>query len=526
MIHFNALQRMSDIPRFQARTRPDAVAMVFQDRVTSYGTFDQHASQAANGIIAAGCRPDGRIGFLGKNSDLFFEILFGAMKSGTVLVPVNSRLAAPEIDYVLNDAQATLMFVEAEFYDLIGSIRDQLPRITKFIALEGGHPEWQSYAEWRDAQDETDPDVKTGPKDDVIQAYTSGTTGHPKGVQLTNEGYFDVLHQCEDGGFANYRPESEGQGVNLVCMPLFHMAGVNVGILGLAHGLKNIIVREIDPDELLRIIPQYGVETALFVPAVILMLVQHPKARETDFSSFRSITYGASPITQGLLLEAQEMFGCDFIQGYGLTETTGLATLLSAADHAPERDKLLSCGKPNPGTEIRIVDADGRDLPPRAVGEILIRSRAIMKGYWNNPEATRQAIVGDWFYSGDAGYLDEEGYLYIHDRVKDMIVSGGENVYPAEVESALFEHPAVADVAVIGIPSEKWGEEVKGVVVTGPGQSLTAEALIEFAKSRIAGYKVPKTIDFVAELPRNPSGKILRRELRVPYWEGRERQVG
>jgi fatty-acyl-CoA synthase len=262
------------------------------------------------------------------------------------------------------------------------------------------------------------------------------------------------------------------------------------------------------------------------VPAVILFILQQPNIDAADVSSVRQVIYGAAPIAEELLVQAAAKFQCDFVQVYGLTETTGGGTNLKPEDHDPARNKLRSCGKPNAGVEVLIVDEDGQEVAQGEVGEIVLRGATIMKGYWNKPDATREAIKKDWFYTGDAGFLDAEGYVFIHDRVKDMIVSGGENVYPAEVENALFAHPDIADVAVIGVPDEKWGEAVKACVVAAPGKELSEQEIIDFARARIAGYKLPKSVDFIEALPRNPSGKILRRELREPYWEGQERRVG
>jgi acyl-CoA synthetase (AMP-forming)/AMP-acid ligase II len=256
------------------------------------------------------------------------------------------------------------------------------------------------------------------------------------------------------------------------------------------------------------------------------MLVQHPKIKETNLSSVTKMFYGASPIAEDLLKTAQVVFkGCGFTQLYGLTETVGAGTALQPEDHIAEKGLLRSCGKAYPGVDVRVVDGNDKFAPVGDVGEIVIRGATVMKGYWNKPEATRQAIRNGWFYTGDAGYFDKEGFLYIFDRVKDMIVSGGENIYPAEVENAIFGHPAVADVAVIGVPDEKWGEAVKAIVVLKPGMKATEAEIIAYARERIAGYKVPKSVDFVDALPRNPSGKILRRELREPYWKDRERRV-
>jgi acyl-CoA synthetase (AMP-forming)/AMP-acid ligase II len=270
-----------------------------------------------------------------------------------------------------------------------------------------------------------------------------------------------------------------------------------------------------------------GVSKLFLVPAAMQFIVRQPRARQIDYSRLGTVMYGASPIPPALLAECIEVFKCGFVQMYGLTETTGTVVALAPEDHDLARPELLrAAGRPLPGVELAILDANGRHLPTGAIGEIAIRSPAIMAGYWNLPDATRAAIDdARWFRSGDAGYIDASGYLFVHDRIKDMIVSGAENVYPAEVEGAIFAHPAVGEVAVIGVPSDKWGEEVKAIVVLKPGAAADAESIIDWTRQRLAGFKTPKSIEFVAALPRNAAGKILRRDLREPYWRGRERQV-
>jgi acyl-CoA synthetase (AMP-forming)/AMP-acid ligase II len=264
----------------------------------------------------------------------------------------------------------------------------------------------------------------------------------------------------------------------------------------------------------------------LVVPAVLLFMLAHEKAATADVSSMRVIFYGASPIPEAVLVGSMELFpNASFVQLYGMTETNGSVTYLPPEEHIVGNERLKSCGKPFEGCDIKIVDEDGNELPPREVGEIVVWSDALMKGYWNLPEATANTVRDGWYFSGDAGYLDEGGFLYIHDRLKDMIVSGGENIYPAEVESALSLHDAVADIAVIGVPSARWGEEVKALIVKAPGTEPSLEELVAFARERIAGFKVPKTIDFVDELPRNPSGKLLKRQLREPFWQGHDSKV-
>lgn len=523
MIDLKAQPTLRHIMKVQAGLQGDKTAIWFEGRETSYQTLYERSNQVGNGLIAEGCAKNARVGFIGKNSDHNIEVIMGTFAAGTVLVGVNWRLAGPEIEYVLKDAGVEVLFVDPDFEDVIGQVAGNVPTLRKIIAMGGNHADWQGYEAWRDQFGTEDTDITIEDEDDVIQLYTSGTTGHPKGVQLTNGNYQSLLDGAVEAGWADW---NAGAG-NLVCMPNFHVAGVNIAILGLAQGCKNIVIADVDPALIIDLIQEHSIETCFMVPAVILFVMQMPNLEGADLSSVRMVIYGASPIAEDLLVSAQKRFECDFVQVYGLTETAGGGTFLPPEAHDPALGKLRSCGKAVPGVEIRIDDGKGGEQPTGDVGEILIRSGIIMKGYWNRAEATAEAIDGDgWFHTGDAGYKDDEGYIYIHDRVKDMIVSGGENVYPAEVENALFGHPDIADVAVVGVPDEKWGEAVKAIVVAEPGKTLDPADVITFAKERIAGYKCPKTVDFIEALPRNPSGKILRRELRAPYWEGHDRQVG
>ena len=521
MFDFSRLKSVADITRIHAKDRPNATALDFNDRITTYAQLDERTNKVAQGLIAAGCGPEARVGYLGKNCDRYFEVLLGAVKAKAAIVGVNWRLAVPEIAYVLNDAGCEIIFVGKDFYATIEKVLLECPKLKAVIAMDGGHELWNDYEGWRDAQHNKDPMLPIAPDDDVIQLYTSGTTGHPKGVQLTNANYLAVFKCLGEMPIGNYEPDDNV----LIAMPFFHVAGVNIGLLVLAQGAHGIVLGDIDPTEIVRLIEVKRISYLFIVPAVILFLLQHPKAKTTNFSSLKNISYGASPISDEVLLGAQKLFGCEFLQVYGLTETTGGGTFLPPEDHDPKRGKLRSCGKPAPGHEIRVVDDKGQSVPQGDVGEIVIKAPNVMKGYWNKSDATKSAIKDQWFHTGDAGFFDPEGYLYIHDRVKDMIVSGGENIYPAEVENAIFGHPGVADVAVIGVPDVKWGEAVKAIVVKKPGFEPSPDEVIAWARERIAGYKLPKSVDFTATIPRNPSGKVLRRELRKPYWEGRERQV-
>jgi len=309
-------------------------------------------------------------------------------------------------------------------------------------------------------------------------------------------------------------------------MPQFHIAGTMWGIIGLYAGAEGVVMRDVVPAAILESIQRDRITKAFMVPAVILFLLQQPTCKDTDFSSLELIVYGASPMPMDLLRNAIKALGCGFAQVYGLTETTGAITYLGAEEHTADgSERMKSCGLPIGDVEVAIFDPMDKPVPTGEIGEIVCRTALNMKGYWNKPDATANAIRNGWFHSGDAGYMDADGYVYIYDRVKDMIISGGENIYPAEVESALFGHPAVADVAVIGVPDATWGEQVKAIVVKAPGADVDADALIAYTRERIAHYKAPKSVDFVDALPRNPSGKILKRTLREPYWEGHERQV-
>jgi len=513
-----ALRDLAELSRFHAAVRPERVAMIFEGRETTYGQLDRRASRVANGLLATCSTSQARVAVLDKNSDQFFELWFGATKARDALVPVNWRLAPAEIAYIVNDAEAEILFVGEEYVETIERLLPELRTVKQVVSLAGGHPEWEEYTAWRDRQVSADPRLETPDDDTAIQPYTSGTTGHPKGVQITHNALMTSLAAREWFPCA-------AEDVHLVCMPQYHAIGSVLGLSALYVGGRTVIARQANPTEILRLIPAERVTHAIFVPAVLLFLLQTPGCRETDFSSLKHIVYAGSPIPLDLLRDAVVTFRCGFGQVYGLTETL-IVTYLPPEDHDPAGSaRMRSCGRPIANAQIKVVGDDGAELPCGQVGEIVARTPQAMQGYWRLPEATAGTIRDGWIYTGDAGYFDEDGYLYIHDRVKDMVVSGGENVYPAEVESALFGHPAIADLAVIGVPDDRWGEAVKAVVVRKPGVEVTEAELIDYARERIASYKAPKSVDFVDALPRNPSGKILKRVLRAPYWEGYDRQV-
>ncbi|HEX5380193.1 MAG TPA: fatty acid--CoA ligase [Phenylobacterium sp.] len=515
---------LADVPRYQARERPDATALVFEGRETRYAAFDRRTNQAARALVAEGLVKGDRIAYLGKNSDHYFELLFGAAKAGVVMAPIGWRLAPPEVAYIVGDAQARLLFVGPEVEDCAAQIAPELSGV-KLVAMEPGSRGWPTYEAWRDAQPDTDPNLPVDPNDIAVQLYTSGTTGRPKGAMLSHLNILGGRRRAAEAQMPwnQWGPDD----VSLVAMPVGHIGGTGWGIVGLVNGAKGVVAREFDPFKVLDYIEADGISKMFMVPAALQIVVRQPRAREVDYSRLKYILYGASPIPLDLLRECMEVFGCGFCQQYGMTETCGTIVYLPPEDHDPAGNpRMRAAGLPMPGVEIKVIDEAGRSVPANAVGEVAIRSVSNMAGYWRLPEATASTLDGDgWLRSGDAGYLDEDGYLFIHDRVKDMIISGAENIYPAEVESAVYGHPDVAEVAVIGVPDDKWGEAVKAVVAPKPGTNPSAEDIIAFARTRIAAFKAPKSVDFIDALPRNASGKILRRELREPYWAGRTRRV-
>jgi acyl-CoA synthetase (AMP-forming)/AMP-acid ligase II len=516
---------LGDAVRAHGRAQPDAVAFSFNGRETSWAAFDRHTDQVANGLIAGGVKPGQRVSYLGKNSDQYFEIFLGAAKMGAVMAPIGWRLAPPEVAHIVNDAEAHILFVGRAFAAAMAEARALVPGLKTIICMEEAFGDWPSYAAWRDAQ----PAEYTGPTpqpDNIaIQLYTSGTTGKPKGAMLTHYNLLETFRIMKRANLDwNLWTPSD---ICLVAMPVSHIGGSGYALSTVLHGAKSVIAAEFDVGAVLDFIIHERISKLFLVPSAMRIVLQDPRARKTDYSRLSHIVYGASPIPLDLLREAVEVFGCGFAQAYGMTETTGMFSALPPGDHDLNGNpKMRSAGKALPDAQIVIKDQAGNILPAHTTGEIVVRWPGNMAGYWKMDEATEATLDTDgWLRTGDAGYLDEDGYVYIHDRVKDMIISGGENIYPAEVESAVFGHPAIADVAVIGVPSDKWGEEVKAVVVVKPDASTDADDIIAFARTRIAHFKAPKSVDFVDALPRNASGKILHRQLREPYWAGAARRV-
>ena len=510
--------------RHWATHRPDAPMLTLGDTTITWAEGYDRAIRVASGLAAEGVGPGDRVAILDRNGIDFFEVFFGCALLGAVSVAVNWRLAPAEMAAIIEDAGATVLFYGPDYGAAVAEIEASVTTVRRYVPLTGFGP-------WRDSHAEgaVDPRFEPGLDDVITQLYTSGTTGLPKGVMISARNLATILRAAPE----TFRIDDTT--VSMVAMPLFHIGGTGWALSGMSRGGHSVIVRDIDPVDILRIIEEHGITDTFIVPAVLMFLLATPHIATADVSSLRTIYYGASPISEDVLVRSMQALGCDFVQVYGLTETTGAITSLLSEDHDPDGPRanlLRSAGRPFSHVELRIVDsATGETLPAGAVGEVMARSDQTMLGYWNKPAETAAVISPDgWFRTGDAGWLSEDGYLFLHDRIKDMIVSGGENVYPAEVENALLAHPGVADAAVIGVPDDRWGETVKAVVVRaadaeGDDGTLAAD-IIAGTRLRLAHFKCPTSIDFVDALPRNPSGKVLKRELRAPYWEGRERNIG
>lgn len=507
--------RLADMTAHWAAATPDRTAILYEGTAETWAGLHARVLAAAGALRKAGVKPGDRVGHMGLNHPAYVVLMCACFRLGAIMTPINWRLVAGEVAYVLDDAGIGLLLADRAFGPVIagaGAHGLTIVWTDEFDAfLASATPE--------------DALADTGPETVALQLYTSGTTGFPKGALLTNRSLLGTIAKGALTGesWSLWRDDD----VALVAMPLFHIGGTGWALHALHAGATMVILPRPEIPAMVEAIATHRVTRMFAVPAVLNMILNDPSAQGADFACVRALLYGASPIPLDVLSRSIARFpNAQFVQCYGATETSGTVVYLPPEDHSVEGNaRMKGCGKPFPGNEIRIVDSDLRELPRGTIGEIAIRSVSVMAGYHNRPEATAKAIRDGWYLSGDAGYMDEDGYLYIQDRVKDMIVSGAENIYPAEVENALHTHPAVKDAAVIGVPDPKWGEAVKAIVVLKEGAQATADELIAHCRPLIAGYKIPKSVDFVAELPRNPSGKILKKELRKPYWEGMDRQV-
>lgn len=490
------------LARHFAVTTPGNPAFVFEGQTIGFAEFEERCRLVAGALKAAGLGKDSRIAWLSKNHVAGFELWFAANMLGATFVPLNWRLAPDELAFIIADAEAPLLFTPAEYEEAARQASRDLT--VRLIVLDGEQ-------DWLEGVEPLAEAPHVGNAEDIsLQLYTSGTTGKPKGAMLSHRALIGARPLWRDIDW--YRWDDGDAG--LLAMPMFHIGGMGWALMAFDSGRPNIILPEFDVETILTLIDARAFSKTFLVPAALQLLLDHPRADAIDFGGLRTILYGASPMPMAVLDHAMRRLSCDFAQQYGMTETSGTVVALAPGDHVHGNPRLASAGQALPGVELSIRGAAGEPLPASETGQIAIRAPLNLSGYWRRPDASAAAIDADgWLFTGDAGYLDADGYLFVRDRLNDMIISGGENVYPAEVESVLSSHPAIVEAAIVGLADTRWGEIVTAAVVLREIDIADTE-IIAWMRGRIAGYKIPKRIERFSLLPRNGAGKILRRSIK------------
>ncbi|MFC1932573.1 long-chain-fatty-acid--CoA ligase [Chloroflexota bacterium] len=507
----------ADIIYRNALLYPHQEAFVYGGERITFAEFNARVNSLIDALHDMGVRKGDVLGILSWSCLQFVDVYGAAMKGGFIASPFNPRLQANELEYIINYSEANTLFVEPELLEVANSLRPRLPKVRNFISFESSTPSMIAHHDLLASHQGQEPDVQVEEDDPVCIIYTSGTTGIPRGALYTQRRFIEDSKTLVIN--MNLHPGDK----RVLITPLFHIAGNTHFRASLYIGGCNVIVKFFDPATTLQIIQDERVTHMDFVPTHLAAMLSLPDLNKYDISSMKFMWYGGSPMPLEILKKGMKAFGPIFAQGYGQSESGPAISHLSKEDHnvldrpEEEQKKLISTGRPDIGVQVRIVDDEDNDVEPGEVGEITVRSKHMMVEYWHKPDDTQATIASGWLHTGDIGYYDEEGYIYIADRKKDMIISGGENIYPREVEEVLYRHPAIQEAAVIGIPDPYWVEKVHAVVALKKGASITADELIAFCKKNLASYKAPKSVEFVDDLPKNPAGKILKRELREEY---------
>jgi fatty-acyl-CoA synthase len=514
--------------RYAEQQYPAKIAVVCDDQRFTYAQFADRAGRLAGALRAAGVKPGDRVAFQSTNCHRLLEAYYGVLEAGAVLLPLNIRLAPEELAYILNDAGAQRLFLEKQFLNTVESFRQKVPAVHDFFLLDGTpKADWLSPRNYEQLLATASPyraDIMDCDENSLAELfYTSGTSANPKGVMLTHRNvYLHALAVCVTF-------QTKADTVELHTIPLFHANGWGVAHSVTFMGATHVMIHRFDPAEVFRLIERERVHACSLVPTMATALVNSPERHKFDLSSLQRITIGGAASSPTLVREVEETLGCQCFSGYGLTETAPVLSISPMKPGLDWKDDQRYAGQAMsgyaiPGVEIRVVDARDQDMPHdgKTIGEIITRSDGVMEGYWQQPEATAEALRGGWFHTGDMATINADGYLLIVDRKKDIIVSGGENISSLEIEKALVAHSSVYEVAVIPVPDPKWGEVPKALVVLKPGAQASEQELLDFCRSRIAHYKVPQSIEFLASLPKTGTGKILKRDLRKKYWGGRE----
>lgn len=515
------MQTLKDLLNNNARTYPDKTALIFEDKRYTFKQVNQRINSLINALASMGVGKGDRVALLAYNCSQYFEV-FNIAKAGRICVPLNYRSVARELVYLINNAEANTLILEREFVDVILSVRHELVGVKNFICLDADVENMASYEQLISSFPPDEPADNVEADDPCVLFYTSGTTGRPKGALHTHK---SILAEAAAVG-QNFTPDD----IALCVMPFFHVAGSAVYLFpAFASGATVVIHKKFDETAILETIEREKVTYICLVPAMIIRLLERPDLDKYDLSSLRTLVYTGAPMPFEALKKGVKRFGKIFVQLLGQTETLNL-TMLNKEDHniegsAREIKRLESVGKPTKAGEVRIIDEQGRDVNVGEPGEIVARSDRMMKEYWKLPKETAEIMKGGWLHTGDLGRMDEDGYIYIVDRKKDMIISGGENIYSREVEEVLYTHPAVQEAAVVGVPDEKWGESVKAVIVLRKGMTATEDEIIDLCKEHLSSYKKPKSVEFWDSLPMTGSGKIMKNEIRDKYWKGYEKKV-
>jgi fatty-acyl-CoA synthase len=520
------------LKRHAARTFGGKVGVVCEDLRLTYREFDERCDRLSAALLRLGLKKGDVVAFLSFNCHRLLEAYFGVPQLGAILLPLNIRLSGEELTYILNDAAPAVLCFDPEFLPLIEKLRPAISSVRHFVALRGNPPAWANPKAYDELLADVEPaqiDYRTIDENSVAELfYTSGTTAHPKGVMLTHRNlYLHALNRLQ----VEHEADKE---VGIYTVPLFHVNSWGSPHMLTLLGGRHVMIKKFDPLTVLQLVQTERVTQIQMVPTMITAMLNHPDFARYDVSSVKIMFIGGAPCSKALVREIEEkMPGCLAKGGYGLTETSPVVSVANIKEHLADDPqdvqdrRKATAGCALAGVEIRVVDIHGNDVKPdgKEVGEVIIRSDVVMAGYWKQPEATERVIRDDWFYTSDLAVIDEEGYILIVDRAKDMILSGGENIASAEIERVLSAHPAVLECAVIAVPDDKWGEVPKALVVLRAGETATATEILDHCRSHLAGFKVPKSLDFLPSLPKGGTGKILKKVLREPFWEGRERHV-
>jgi long-chain acyl-CoA synthetase len=504
----------------------DHTAVVFKDMRLTFSQMDSRINRLSNGLLALGLTKGCKVAVLMNNSIESAASLFAVPRAGLTYVSLNARHSPREHVEVLNDSEADALIADEAFLDLLEPVLSSVPGLKQVIVVGASRPGWLTYDELTADQSADPPEVEIDEDEDIERLqYTSGTTGRPKGVIWTFRTGYNVMANV----LMNLDQPIGPSDVNLNSGPLTHAAGLMM-MTYYSRGATNIILPRFDEHQILETIEKERVTSLLLVPTMLYRLLQVPDLKSFNLKSVRRIWYGTAPMAVEKLTEAIRVFGNVFRQNYGMSEIAQPITFLGPEDHVIDGSevqarRLSSAGRPAMGVEISVAGEDGTPVKPGEIGEILIRSNKLMKGYWKSPQETAEAFKDGWFHSRDMATVDEDGYIYIMDRKSDMIISGGFNIYPREVEEVIMAHPGVAEAAVISVPDDIWGEAVKAMVVLKNGVHLTETDIIEHCKKNLASYKKPTSVDFIREIPKNPYGKVNRRTLKEPFWKGHDRWV-